>query len=169
MKSKKLRIAFIVITSIITALLIAFIFSNSLKTPSSSSGQSSGLYDKVLGFSQNCFGENFATWLSGFFTEHLFRKLAHVIEYLTLGISVNLNFLSIFGVKPKYLSLSAGVGLTVASLDETLQIFSGRNASVYDVLLDFASFLVVTLIFLIVYLVKEKNGKKAVSDDGKSV
>lgn len=160
MKSKKIKATFIVLTSLVTALLITFIFSNSLKTPSVSTGQSSGMYDKVVNCLENTLGERFVSWFTGFFNEHLLRKIAHVIEYVTLGVSVNLMFLSVFGVKSKCLYFSSGVGLAVASLDETLQIFSGRGARVSDVVLDFISFTVVTLIFLIVYLVKEKKVKK---------
>ena len=168
MENKKLRIAFIVISSLITTALITFIFSNSLKSPTASTGQSLGLYDKIVNFFEINFGQSFAEFIQGFFTEYLLRKTAHVIEYTALGVSLNLTILSIFGVKKNYLFLSLGFGLTIASIDEILQMHSGRGASVLDVLLDFISFLIVTLIFFIVYAVINKKAKSKLIENDKA-
>ncbi len=162
MENKKLRIAFIFISSLITTALIAFIFSNSLKPPTASTNQSMGLYEKIVNFFEINFGSSFAEFVTNFFTEYLLRKTAHVIEYTALGVSLNLTILSIFGLKKNYLFLSLGIGLTIASIDEVLQLHSGRGASVLDVLLDFTSFLIVTLIFFIVYGIFNKKANTSV-------
>ena len=64
--------------------------------------------------------------------------------------------------------MSLGFGLSIASIDEVLQMHSGRGASVLDVLLDFTSFLIVTLIFFIIYAVINKKAKSKLVENDKA-
>ena len=68
-------------------------------------------------------------------TNGLLRKLAHLTEYAWLGIALNSAFRALripHGVK-----LTLGISFLVASVDESIQIFSpGRSAEFKDVLID---------------------------------
>ena len=60
---------------------------------------------------------------SGNVTDHFVRKLAHFIEFAALGIQLAV-FLILFGrVRLQFVLNCAFFGLTVALLDETIQIF----------------------------------------------
>ena len=75
---------------------------------------------------------------SGHITDSIVRKLAHVAEYTVLG-GVMVSFLAAKkrrGLQPVLNCLF--IGLLVAVVDETIQIFSNRGSSVLDVLLDFS-------------------------------
>lgn len=71
----------------------------------------------------------------GHLTNGLLRKLAHLTEYAWLGIALNSAFRALripHGVK-----LTLGISFLVASVDESIQIFSpGRSAEFKDVLID---------------------------------
>lgn len=62
------------------------------------------------------------------------RKSAHVFEYFILGI-LSLNVFDAFNVKRKVL-FAIILCILYASSDEFHQIFTGRTASIIDVLLD---------------------------------
>ncbi len=96
------------------------------------------------------------------------RKLAHFIEHGILGMLVLLLAISMESeaseIKRKIplhtirALFVINIGVWVALLDETIQIFSGRGASVKDIWLDISgslSFIAVTyLIALVVYAVR---------------
>lgn len=74
-----------------------------------------------------------------FDTFHLWiRKLAHITEYLLLGISWTVSF-HLFDIK---LSYALVVGICIACIDEGIQLFTPeRGASIIDILIfDYASF-----------------------------
>ena len=68
------------------------------------------------------------------------RKSAHVFEYFILGI-LSLNVFDAFNVKRKVL-FAIILCILYASSDEFHQLFTGRTASVTDVLLDSAASIV---------------------------
>ena len=75
---------------------------------------------------------------SGHITDSIVRKLAHVAEYAVLG-GVMISFLATKKRRGLQSVLNClFIGLSVAVVDETIQIFSNRGSSVLDVLLDFA-------------------------------
>ena len=82
------------------------------------------------------------------FLHHLLRKAAHFTEYLVLG---SLGIAALYQTKLRYRPvLGLGFCVTVASLDETIQLFvSGRSAQISDVLLDSVGALDGMVLFLI--------------------
>lgn len=68
------------------------------------------------------------------------RKSAHVFEYFVLGV-LALNVFDAFNVKRKVL-FAIILCILYASSDEFHQIFTGRTASIIDVLLDSAASIV---------------------------
>lgn len=74
-----------------------------------------------------------------FNSEHYLRKAAHVFEYLVLGVLLTLCF-GKFRLKNCLMIIAAGV--IVASLDETIQIFTERGPAVKDVMIDICGFMI---------------------------
>lgn len=101
-------------------------------------------------------------WLSSFLpflgTEaghHFLRKAAHFSEFCLLGVLVSARRLS-ENREPK-LTLS-GFGLTVACIDETIQIYvPGRASSLIDVWIDTAGFVTGTLLVMLMHSLIRKN------------
>jgi VanZ family protein len=95
-------------------------------------------------------------------SDSIIRKFAHVTEYAVLG-GVMISFLT----AGKRRNLQAifnclFIGLSVAVLDETIQIFSNRGSSVLDVLLDFLG---VCIGIILVNLINPKKSKHIHTDD----
>ncbi len=76
------------------------------------------------------------TWLT---SEHI-RKLAHVTEFAVLGIVVALLAKSRKIGACSNLSALALCGLSVAVIDETIQLFNDRTSAVKDIWIDFGGF-----------------------------
>ena len=71
-------------------------------------------------------------------TDHLVRKLAHFAGFGLMGVWLAL-FITMRGrVRLQSIVNCLFFGLSVAVLDETLQLLSDRGSQVSDVLLDFA-------------------------------
>jgi len=123
---------------------IAFIWSNSLQSIPESQARSLGFLDKVKPFLGVFVG-------SGNVTNHLVRKLAHFTEFSALGCELILfsNIRKRGGIQPIVNCLFAG--LSVAVVDETIQIFSNRGSQVQDVLLDFAGAVTGILFILLIH------------------
>lgn len=91
-------------------------------------------------------------------TEPLIRKLAHVAEYTVLGFILGL---MIRNRRPRFW-LGLLLGLTVAVLDETVQMFTGRGSLITDIWIDMIG---VTFGGLVALLFRPKNkGKTETSD-----
>lgn len=157
-KGKKLKI---IITSVVIALTLAFIWGNSAVSVAQSGQSSGGVYGSVKPALDKIFGE-------GVITHHVFRKTAHLVEFFCLGIEVCLLYYFIYGIKPSKLSEIFLCGLAVAVIDESIQILSSRGSDVFDVLIDFIGFAIAVglsnLAFIAIKKIKEKGqtGKKAV-------
>ena len=93
----------------------------------------------------------------GEFIQKNLRKLAHFTEFFFLGLCAALYTVIYFRKKGGFLSLFP-FGIITALLDETVQIFSKRGASVKDIWIDTLGYssaaLCVLLVFLIVLLVR---------------
>jgi len=89
-----------------------------------------------------------------------FRKIAHVVEYVGVGLLFNLLILALgkYDIKTSFWSLS--IGLFIGVIDESLQILSKRGPEVYDILVDFLGVLIVTAVFMGVYFIIQKANKK---------
>lgn len=96
------------------------------------------------------------------------RKIAHLIEFALLGITVAL---CLYLIKRHYSKRFYGLGcfyaLSVAVLDEYIQSFSDRTSSVNDVLLDFCGFVIGAIaisigirVFLIVRKIRQKKAEQ---------
>ena len=113
-------------------LLLCFIFSNSMASKEESAEISSGILTNINDF--------FDSVGLPFEFEHDFvRKMAHVIEFMTLGISL-FGFLALNEtVKIKNCVYCAFFSCLVAMTDETIQFFYERGSMVIDVWLDLVS------------------------------
>ena len=114
-------------------LTIAFIFSNSLRTPAESLEQS----DAVGGVIAAIFPPD--TALGGFIQEHI-RKIGHFAEYGILGVEFALFVIFCLQNKSKAALASIPAAAIIALIDETLQYASGRGPSVADVWIDLGGF-----------------------------
>ena len=123
----------------IVALIVAFIWGNSL-LPQTQSRQES---DFVLRILQSIFRLDIDRETAS----HLVRKAAHFTEYALLGVSAAALFLSRRrGIQSAVNAMS--LCLAVAVLDESIQLLSQRGSQVQDVLLDFSGAAAGLLIFL---------------------
>lgn len=66
------------------------------------------------------------------------RKIAHAVEFAMLGITLDLMLAILGKINGHTVAHAASVILAVAVADETIQLFTGRGASVSDIVLDFA-------------------------------
>ena len=110
---------------LMTAVLIAFIWGNSLQDAMHSSVESRWVLDLV----QSTFSV-----ISGIshVTMYEIRKAAHVTEYMALGFILSLD-LNRRGRARDVVAL----GVLIACIDETLQLFSfGRSGQMTDVVID---------------------------------
>lgn len=139
-KAKKVRV---VIWSISILLTLGFIFINSCLSKSSSSSESEGLFAKLQPAFDFIFGE-------GVVTHGFFRKLAHFGEFGLLGLEINLLYFELFGQNRKKIYQGLRLGLYVALIDETIQVFSERGPAIVDVWIDFAGFLTATVLFYMI-------------------
>lgn len=87
------------------------------------------------------------------------RKAAHFTEFLILGTLLCMDFSSsLYGVLQRF-SIPTLVGLLIAFIDETIQLFVvGRSGEVRDMWIDFAGVALGTLIVLAI--VNNKRGRK---------
>ena len=122
------RRIFTLALSIAVGLTLAMIFTLSLMPPSINSGNLEAAGDLI----GTVVGEGSA--LGGFLRENI-SNLAHLFEYFVLGVEVGLLFLIIAPAR-KYYSFLLSAALAVPFADETLQIFSGRHASISDMWID---------------------------------
>lgn len=141
----------IVISALLVLLTTLFIFYNSSKSNEASHNDSQF-------FSEIISGNSVKTAVKTVNEPFVFsiRKIAHLIEFAALGISVICLILSI---KQKIGKAFFGSGLfyvlAVAVADEYLQTFSGRSSSINDILLDFTGAVIGFLLTLIlVFIVK---------------
>lgn len=142
MKTKRISTVILIILILTT---LAFIWGNSMQSIEASQALSVGVLEKVKPVLEVVAG-------AGNVTDHLIRKLAHFIEFAALGSQLAV-LLILFGRVRLQLVLNCTFfGLTVALLDETIQIFSYRGSQVQDIWLDFAGFCTGLLAVLGVYL-----------------
>ena len=116
------------IFSILSFLLIGFIWHNSMADAPHSSRESIFVLHLI---------QHYLYMLPDVthLTNGILRKLAHLTEYAWLGIALNSAFRALR--VPHGVKLTLGISFLVASVDESIQIFSpGRSAEFKDVLLD---------------------------------
>ena len=139
------------VLTILTILLILFIWGNSCLPKQVSSQESGWVTELLRPIFEAMFGE-------GTLTEHFVRKLAHFTEYAALGCVSALLTLCLPIKMSWRVAYSAMGSLIVALLDETIQIFSGRGPMIQDVWLDFGgAVLGGSIVFLIWHLISNKK------------
>lgn len=141
-KTKKALILLVIIVSV-----IAFIFINSFQNAEASSNASA----KVVEILSKVFGDDIGN------KTHIIRKLAHFVEYSVLGIA--LSIIKSFVKDSRYnITTSLFIGLLVALIDETIQLFSiGRSGELGDVWIDFCG---VLFGIALICLIKRRKNKK---------
>jgi len=141
---------------ILIVLTVAFIFIQSTYPPQESSEKSEEVGDIIAEIipPETPVGE---------YVQNNVRKLAHFFEFLALGLWVSL-YVSFSFTDPALYFGALFSGLLVALLDETIQIFSSRGASVADVWLDFLGYTCSTVIIYTVCtvwrLIRRKRKQK---------
>lgn len=89
-------------------------------------------------------------------TPHLVRKLAHFTEFFVLGVISKLTFKDQNGFFK-----SALLGIVVASIDETIQLFvPGRAGMIKDVLIDSFGCICAVVLFAIISSIYKKGKNK---------
>ena len=144
------------ILSFVILLTVLIIWGHSFMTPEMSTEESSFVKEIVEAVVQSVSNNEAFT-----IPEVVIRKSAHFIEYAILGLELVI-FITINkslpdddkkrGLIKKLLSLyptAFVLSLFVGSIDETIQHFTGRYSSVWDVLLDLAGASFSILIFLL--------------------
>ncbi len=121
---KRIRLCVVLLT-----INLVFIWGNSM-LPASVSGALSGWLKDLL--SAIFPGEGEESQGDG-----LLRKLAHFMEFMSLGMLLGCLYGMLREKLMEIVTLSLACGFIVACLDETIQIFSpGRNSSFVDVGID---------------------------------
>lgn len=83
-------------------------------------------------------------------TEHIIRKLAHFTEFTALGILLSIDTVLFLKNMKQYVWIPLFIGLLVALIDETIQLFPiGRSSSVKDVWIDFSGVIFGTILLLV--------------------
>ncbi len=142
---------------IITFFVIGFIWWNSSKNGEESSGISQGVLYEIM--------QIFARiGISTDITEHIIRKLAHFTEFTAWGILLSIDTVLFLKNMKQYVWIPLFIGLLVALIDETIQLFPiGRSSSVKDVWIDFSGVIFGTILLLVlkqIYLFKLRKTLK---------
>lgn len=156
--NKKRKIA-IILSALAVVLTLCFIWGNSLLGKLASAQGSARVYDA---FAKPVFDFLFG---EGVVSHEAFRKITHGAEFALLGLEIcalfsaaKINFGAVSYVK------LLPCGFVVAFLDETLQIFSGRGASIIDVWIDFGGYFFAAALSFAFYVavcaVKKKKNRK---------
>ena len=135
-------ILFVILIAMVVS-TVAFIFYNSSLPPEKSSEQSSVVGDIIAGIIPP------ETEAGGFIQKYL-RKIAHFTEYGLLGVELTLLVLIYSKRRVRHFLLSLTAAVFVALTDETVQMFSKRGPSVYDVWIDVGGFVFFATLTLIV-------------------
>ena len=164
-KSKNTNKTFSLIMTVIILLTVLIIWGHSFMTPEMSTEESSFVKEIVEAVVQSVSNNEAFT-----IPEIVIRKSAHFIEYAILGLELAILIAitikepladdkkrglikNIFSFYPTAFIFS----LLVASVDETIQYFTGRYSSFWDVLLDMAGASFSILLFM---LIKKPSGRR---------
>ena len=140
MKAKNAVLTFLILA------LIVFIWGNSCLPPSQSDGISYGVLSVIA--------KLLPSSLSSEDANHIIRKIAHFSEFFILGALLCLRF----SKDADCALISFALALSAAITDETIQIFTGRGPSLFDVLIDSSgAAFAITLVSLILLLKRKKS------------
>lgn len=88
------------------------------------------------------------------------RKSAHIIEYMLLAITSTKLLLYCGKINYRQIYKTYKIGIFIAFIDETIQIFSGRTAAIRDIWIDTLGFSIGLLIIIIFRIIKNLKRKK---------
>jgi VanZ family protein len=98
------------------------------------------------------------------YAENNMDKIAHFTEYASLGFFVSL-FICFFGLQPQMLApFSLLFAEVMAFIDETIQIFSGRNPDIKDMWSDILGFLTLSIITYLAFFLVKRLLKKEIQN-----
>ncbi len=158
MKNKKLLITRITMCTL-TALAVIFIFTNSLVDAPQSTVQSGKILEIVNSLLASL-------KIDFVFTQHVIRKCAHFAEFFVLGGLLFYTVKSFVSKTARSFLLACGIGLVVALMDETLQLFStGRSAQISDVFIDFSGVLIANVIFTLITVISKNIRKRKLKNE----
>ena len=137
---------------VLTAVLLCFIFWNSLQNSTASDAQSDG----VVHWLQPVLD---GLHIDGSMATFLVRKAGHFLEFFSLGCLLCLDIRILTRNWWARIFVPLFFGILFPVIDETLQLFSpGRSSEVRDVLIDFCGVLVGMLVVTpILYLIDRKK------------
>ncbi|MBR6040477.1 MAG: VanZ family protein [Clostridia bacterium] len=131
---------------IATGLTLVFIFGQSMLPQSVSAEESGWLTENVLNPVLDLLG-------IGPLTHHMVRKIAHVAEFTILSVLLTLCFRG-------QIVKSAGAGFAAAFLDESIQLLSGRGASITDVWIDLIGVAIGSVLGLLIVQLRLSHSKQ---------
>lgn len=130
---------------LLIVLNISFIFYQSVLPPSESKEESdsfSEILEEIIPSDTK----------PGKFIHKNIRKLAHFMEFFSLGALVS-TYVIFFLKRIKWALISFPSVFFVAFTDETIQLFSGRGPAIFDVWIDFIGFATSSVIFYTVAII----------------
>ena len=143
MKTKTAKI----INLIVIALIMAFIWSRSLKDMAASAQESGEFMETVvIPVEKAILGREVVS-------EDFIRKCAHVFEFAMLGIAL--------AIYTKKLWSALGIGMAAAVIDETIQYFTGRGSMVTDIWIDTAGCLLGAAAVLLIIAARKRKTVKS--------
>ncbi len=143
MKTRKVMISVVCLLLLAT---LVFIWGNSLESLDESRTKSEDVLTFAAPFLELFIGR-------GNVTDHIVRKMAHFIEFASLGVELALLCVLRYRVRIQPIVNCLFAGLAAAVTDEALQLISNRGSQVQDVLLDFSGFAFGSFSILALYIV----------------
>ncbi len=145
----------------VIVLTVVFIFSRSAKSKEQSSAESDAVGEIVEEIIPDDVPQKD-------FIVFNIRKIAHFVEFSILGAELAA-YVLIFRRKSLFVVSSYVLGLILAFLDETVQVFSKRGPSIIDVWIDFAGlFITASLVYLVFWVSALITKRVRCSSGGKS-
>lgn len=140
-----------VLTALLLAATLAFIWGNSLESVKVSGTKSGTVLHLIAPVLEPVVG-------AGNVTDHLVRKIAHFTEFGALGCELAVLAVLRGRVRLQSVVNCLSAGLAAAVTDESLQLLSGRGAQVSDVLLDLCGVVAGIAFLLLIYRVSRISG-----------
>ncbi len=147
----------IVVFSLISAIIMGYIFYNSFQKPEVSNEKSNAISAKIQSIvdpEKKIPEKDFNKYT---------RKTAHFIEFAGLGVSLGSLFLCIYKKNKKvFISMPLLIALFTATTDEFIQSFNKRTSRMQDVLIDFSGSIAgLILVFVFALILYNKSNKKS--------
>ena len=139
---------------ITVALMTVFILVQSLLPKNVSAKESGWLIEKVINPILRVIG-------CGPVSHGFIRKAAHVAEFAVLAFLLSLYF-------ERRILLGAGIAFLIAFLDESVQLLSGRGASITDVWIDLIGIAAGAAFGALVWVFKKRARVRQEADNGRN-